>query len=110
MPAYKYFAKDNDLIMSDKNKFLKASEEIRMFAAIEECSVLAIERFCLPNNDFSKAKYAWMMALAKVSTSITSGFFRQYVFDNIFQIVKNYPEDFYLKFTKDLRNKNVKKY
>lgn len=103
MPAYKYYAADNEEVKSDKNKFFACSEEIRRYGVLEECSVLALERSIIPffpNPSVEQLKRSWMMAFSKVITSITSGFFRAYAYENAFEILKFYPSDYYEKFQK----------
>jgi hypothetical protein len=104
MPAYKYYAKDNDPIKSDKDKFFSCSPEIRMYGAIEEGSVLGFERALCNNFDKWTLQGAWQFAISKISTSITSGFFRKWVFDNIFDVLKNYPSDYYEKVQRGIKN------
>jgi len=110
MPAYKYYAKDNDEIKSDKNKFFEVSEEIRMLGAIEEAQVLYLERFAIPNNDYKENKEMFNFAVAKMASSITSGFFREWCYENIFKIVQNYNFDFMKKFKKEECFGNIKKH
>ena len=108
-PAYRYYAKDNDPIKSDKNKFFACDPQIRLYGAIEESSVLALERAILTENrhmwTFDRA---WIFAFGKVITSITSGFFRQWCWENAFEIIKNKPTDYYEKFERGLANGTVK--
>jgi hypothetical protein len=109
LPAYCYYAKDNDPIKSDKTKFFAVDHQIRLYGAIEESSVLAIERALVPSFDKWKSiDQAWKFAFSKVITSITSGFFRQWCYENAFEILKAYPTDFYEKFQKGLANGTVK--
>lgn len=109
-PAYLYYAKDGQPVFSDKEKFFAVSNDIRVYGAIEEASVLALERAILPNHKHKMELYqAWTFALAKISTTITSGFFRKWCFENVFDIVKAYPTDYYEKFQTGLKNGVVKR-
>lgn len=110
MPAYKYYAKDGDPIKSDKAKFFALDEKIRLYGALEEASVLALERALIPHFEkWQSPKQAWLFAFSKVITSITSGWFRQWCYENAPMIIKNYPQDFYEKFQQGLENGLVKK-
>lgn len=109
-PAYLYYAKDGQPVFSDKEKFFTVSNDIRVYGAIEEASVLALERAILPNHEHKMELYqAWTFALAKICTTITSGFFRKWCFENVFDIVKAYPADYYEKFQIGLKNGVVKR-
>lgn len=108
MPAYKYYAKDNDPIKSDKKKFFECSPQIRLYGAIEESSVLALERAIIPHPELWTYEKAWKFAFSKVITSITSGFFRGWCYDNAFDILKAYPKDYYEKFQKGLTDGTVR--
>lgn len=108
MPAYRYYARDNDPIKSDKDKFFAADHKVRLFGAIEESAVLALERAVIPNPDSWTLDKAWRFAFSKVITSITSGFFRQWCYENAFDILKAYPSDYYEKFERGLASGVVK--
>jgi hypothetical protein len=109
-PAYLYYAQDGQPVFSDKDKFFACSNEIRIYGAIEEGSVLALERAILPDHEHKMGLHqAWTFALAKICTTITSGFFRQWCFENVFDIVRNYPADYYEKFQKGLETGIVKR-
>ena len=101
-PAYLYYMKDGAEVKSDKNKFLNCSREIRLAGVVEEAAVLAIERSLLPIPGGWSPKQAWSFALMKVCTSITSGWFREFAYDNYFEILSLYPEGFWEKFQNDL--------
>ncbi len=103
-PAYKYYAKDNDQIKSDKEKFFASEQKIRVYGVIEESSVLALERALIPNFDMWTLDSAWLFAFSKVCTSITSGFFRSWAYENAFEILKSRPKDFYEKFQNGLKS------
>jgi hypothetical protein len=110
MPAYKYYAKDNDPIKSDKEKFFSCDPKIRLYGAIEESSVLALERAIIPNEDKWTLKAAWTFAFSKVITSITSGWFREWCWNNAYDIMKSYPSDYFDKFKDGLKSGIVKPY
>lgn len=103
-PAYKYYARDNSEIFSDKKKFFECDDAIRLAGAIEETSVLSIERSYVPFRGTWAPKKAWMFALSKVASSITSGFFREFVYTNMFDIIRCYPENYTDRFDKAVRS------
>lgn len=107
-PAYLYYAKDGEQVLSDKKKFYEVSEEIRLNGAVEEAAVLAIERSLIPHPGKMTPKQAWIFAISKVASSITSNWFRSYIYENIFEILKRYPENYFEKFKKELEKGNIK--
>ena len=56
----------------------------------EEVSVLSVERFLLPDGWKIPSKIAYMKALGKVCTTVTSGYFRDFAIDNYPDVVLCY--------------------
>lgn len=79
-PAYQYYMKEGSEVMCDKDKFFAQTEEIRLAGVLEETYVLALERAVIPNG--TDPVVAFKIALEKVCTSITSGWFREYAWEN----------------------------
>lgn len=79
-PAYNYYLADNAQVMCSKEKFFALPEYIRMCGVLEECYVLALERAVIPHG--VDPEKAFRMALKKVCTSITSGWFREWAWEN----------------------------
>lgn len=102
-PAYTYYMKDGEQVQCDKNKFFNVvSEEVRLNGVIEEAAVLAIERSLVPHPNVWTPEYAWRFALAKVCSSITSGWFREFAYENALKILKLYPLGYWEKFQADV--------
>lgn len=95
-PAYTYFSKDGQEVLSDMKKWDVLPFNIKLNAAIEEVGVLALERSIVPFNTDPYA--AFKFALAKLSTSISSGKFRKFCYDNFDTVIDNYRSDYYDKF------------
>jgi hypothetical protein len=108
-PAYEYFKKDGAEVACDKEKFFSCSEEIRLSATLEESYVLALERSQIPHPGVLTPKQSFMLALSKVCSSITSGWFREYSYLNIFKAVKLYDDNYVSKFWKDVESGLVRK-
>lgn len=88
-PAFRYYMSDAE-VMTSKDKFFSVDESIRLLGVYEETCVLALERSQIPN-DFSLApERSFMLALIKVCSSITSGWFREYAWENFFKVVELY--------------------
>lgn len=88
-PAYLYYKSKDAEVWCDKALWKACSEHIKLAGVIEECYVLAIERCLVPFPGKVKPADAFAMALKKVCTSITSGFFREYAWENYEQVIKH---------------------
>ncbi len=90
-PAYTFYMKDDSEVMTSREKFEALPEAIKLAGVYEETCVLALERSQVPN-DFKNvsAEHSFMMALEKVCTSITSGWFREYAWENYYKVVHMY--------------------
>jgi hypothetical protein len=108
MPAYKYYARDNEPVFSDKDKFFACSPEIRLYGAIEEISVLAIERSVHAHPGVWPYDYAWRYACAKLASTISSGWFRSWIYDHIPEILKAYPINYVEKFKKGIETGTIR--
>lgn len=94
-PAYRYFQPDGEEVHVDKSEFFKLPEHIQLLAVLEESYVLSLERSIIPfdlYDDPSKCRRAFATALMKVCTSITSGWFRKYAYDNFNHVWYIYNE------------------
>lgn len=104
-PAYTYFQSENTEVMCDMKKFFEIDEQIRLNAVYEESCVLALERSIIPfGTDYEKA---FVMALEKVCTSITSGKFREFSYNNYDKVRGMYKESTFDKFFDDVLNDKV---
>lgn len=89
-PAYKSYMKDDSEVMTSKEKFFEQENHIRLLGVYEESCVLALERSQIPFNFEVPARQSFVMALSKVCTSITSGYFREYAWENFGVVMKFY--------------------
>lgn len=90
VPAYKSYMKDDSEVMTSKEKFFEQENHIRLLGVYEESCVLALERSQIPFNFEVPARQSFVMALSKVCTSITSGWFREYAWENFGVVMKFY--------------------
>lgn len=81
-PAYTFYMKDGSEVMTDKEKFFELPEYIRLLGVYEESAVLALERSLIPFNFEPDPNKMFLYALEKVCTSITSGWFREWAWEN----------------------------
>lgn len=80
-PMYTTYAVEGEQVFSSREKFEALPDEaMRLSAVWEECAVLALERSIIPHG--TDQNVAFMMALEKVCTSITSGWFREYAWEH----------------------------
>jgi hypothetical protein len=107
-PAYTYYLKDGAQVDCDKQKFFDAPRHIQLAGVVEEAAVLAVERSLVPHPGVWTPEYAWKFALSKVCSSITSGWFRQFAYENAPEILKLYPAGYWEKFQKDCDEGKVK--
>lgn len=107
-PAYTYYIKDGEQVLTSKKKWDEASQEIKLFGALEEIQVLALERSYIPFKDKVIPKDCFKMAAIKAASSITSGYFREFIWENFEKINEMYEEDYTLKFELALKNGVVK--
>lgn len=107
-PAYTYYLKDGQQVQCDKKKFFACDRSIQLAGVVEEAAVLAIERSLVPHPNVWTPEYAWRFALSKVCSSITSGWFREFAYNNAFDVLAMYPNAYWDKFQLDVNNGNVK--
>lgn len=109
-PAYETFKDDQAQVFCSKDKFWAASEEVRLNSVLEESMVLAIERSQVPFPGLKTPKQSFLMALEKVCTSITSGWFRTYAWENYDKVVDLYDDNYVAQFWEDVKSGLVTPY
>lgn len=87
-PAYQYFKPEEQEVYCSKDMFEDAEEHIKLAAVYEESCVLALERSMIPFDGSLDYENAFMLALSKVCTSITSGWFREYAWENAYKVIE----------------------
>jgi hypothetical protein len=112
-PAYTYYLKDGEPVLTSKKKFFECTESVRLAGCVEEGLTLALERSLIPHPNTWTPEFAFKFAIAKVCTSITSGYFRQWCFENIIKVIKMFNEtsrNYFEKFEKDLNSGKIRKF
>lgn len=97
-PAYTYFKPENSQVLCDRAMFEASSREIQLASVIEEATVLALERSQIPFKDQVTPKWSFDMALMKVCTSITSGWWRSFAWEHYEEAQALYDENYVSKF------------
>lgn len=107
-PAYEYFKEDLAEVNCSKEKFMACPEHIKLSAVLEEAYVLALERSQIPAPGVWTPKKSFEYALMKISSSITSGWFRNYCYENHFKAKELYNPEYVNKFWIDVDSGLVK--
>lgn len=115
-PAYTRFSRDGQEVAVDKTKWDQCDTRTKLLAGLEESYVLAIERSLVSHPNVLTPDEAFLKALEKVCTSITSGWFRQFCWENYDAIVKLHDEvteevgNYYLRFKAALADGKIRKF
>lgn len=117
-PAYEFYKKSGADVMCDRDKFEACSLDIRTFGVLEEAFVLALERSQIPFDFKPNPDESFKIALQKICTSVTSGWFREYAWENYFRIMSLYNKnkhpasgyDYVEKFKSALAQGKIEKY
>lgn len=81
-PIYLDMKRDLSLAWCEKDLWDQFPQEKKLQCVAEETMVIAMERFLIPN-DWNYSMFgAYYKALAKVCTTLTSGWFRDFAIDN----------------------------
>lgn len=106
-PAYEYFKADEKEVMCSQDLFFRLPHKFRILAGLEEAYVLSIERSIHPYPDVDR-KWAFDMALMKLCTSISSGWFREYCWESYYAIQMMYNVEYVDRFYDALNNGRIK--
>ena len=96
VPAYTRYMVDGEQVLTSRAKFDALPLQTRLYGVLEESYVLALERAVIPHN--ANPVSAFKMALSKVCTSITSGWFREFAWENYYQVLRLFNPDYVAKF------------
>jgi hypothetical protein len=96
-PAYSYFKPDESDVMVSREMFEALPEYTKLCSVLEEVYVLALERSQIPYPTTDK-KRSFDMAHMKVCTSITSGWWREYAWENYARVQDMYNEQYVYHF------------
>lgn len=89
-PAYTYFKLDESEVYCSKEMFYAQPYNIQLLSVVEESMVLALERSLIPYNFSPDADRMFEHALMKVCTSITSGWWRTFAWENYNEALEYY--------------------
>ena len=106
-PAYSYFKHDTSEVFCDETMFNALDIGTRLNSVLEESYVLSIERSQVPNPGILTPKESFDLALEKVCTSITSGWWRDFAWEHYYQAKAKYNENYMEKFQNGLDSGTV---
>ncbi len=107
-PAYRFYQPEDSEVNTSKELFFTQPEQIRLYGVLEEAYVLSLERAIIPFGDKVSPKQAFDIALMKVASSITSGWFRAFAWENYDAVQALYSDDYVNRFWKAVEAKIVK--
>lgn len=91
-PAYAYFKPEDSEVLTSRSMFDKLPYATQLASVYEEACVLALERSQIPFPNTAPER-SFMIALEKVSTSITSGWWREFAWENFDNAVSLYKSE-----------------
>lgn len=109
-PAYTFYMDGNSEVKCSREAFFSQERTIRLLGVLEETYVLALERSQIPNNFEIDPRVSFNIALEKVCTSITSGWFRDYAWENYDIISHMYNQSYIDKFKHALKMGRIQPY
>lgn len=112
-PAYTFYIDPTKQVMCSKKLFDSSPYTIKLYGVVEESMVLALERSLIPFDFKPNPDKAFSMALEKVCTSITSGWFREYAYNHYWEAqgvyrVLNKEKHYVDRFKEALANGKIK--
>jgi hypothetical protein len=107
-PAYEYFKENKEEVFTSKNLFDSLPHKIKLYAVLEESYVLALERSQIPYPGKLSPQESFEIALMKVCTSITSGWFREFAWENYDEVMKLFQPTYVEHFQRALERGIVK--
>lgn len=108
-PAYTYYLKEGAEVQCDRELFFSLPQQTRLYGVLEETYVLALERSQIPFKGKVDPRRSFEIALQKVCTSITGGWFREFAWENYHRVVSMYNPAYVEKFWKAVEDGVVKK-
>lgn len=117
VPAYSLYLKEGETVACDRAKFFALPESDRLRGVMEEATVLALERSIIPSKRDEEwvargvnpnPQDIWKYALQKVCTSITSGWFREFAWEQYDNALHGYNRDYDNLFWNEVLNEQKK--
>ena len=109
-PTYKYYGEPGEEVKSSKKIFFECAEEIQIRGCIEEVMVLACERSLYPFPNKLTERQAYLLAYEKLASGISSGWFREFLYENGPQVIAKMPIGYYDHFLNCVANGSIRKF
>lgn len=109
-PAYTHYLKDGSEVMCSEEKWNECSRETKLLGVLEETYVLTLERALIPHDFKPNPKKMFDKSLEKVCTNVTSGWFREFAYENYFEVQRLYNPNFVVKFKNSLSEGKIKQF
>ena len=106
-PAYWYFKEDKAEVMCSRKKFLDCDHQTKLYSGLEETYVLAVERSQVPFPGTSP-KRSFDIAAAKICSSISSGWWRDFIYEYFNEWSALYSDSYVERFRNGIENGTVK--
>lgn len=104
-PIFRKMQKDDSKAWCDKNMFFELPFLYQVQAVQEEAYVIALERYIVPKRgeDWEDFFGCYKKALARICTTLCSGFFRDFAIENYDEAIKQYNPNFVENFKEFVR-------
>lgn len=107
-PSYSYFKPPESEVMVSREMWDRLPRVAQLYAVLEECYVLALERSQVPHPHVAPER-SFEIAIEKVCTQITSGWFREFAWENYDAVRSLYSGDYVRRFRDAVEAGVVKK-
>lgn len=94
-PLYTRMQRDPSSAWCEKDLWDNFSYDDKVRCVAEECFVISIERFLVPQDWAFNPKIAYSRALNKVCTTLCSGWFRDFAIDNYPEVMQQFNKQLY---------------
>lgn len=94
-PAYKSILAAGSAVMCSKTQWAVAPDLIKSYCVLEEAMVIALERGVIPFGKLGQvddlmSKRLFVTAMQKICTTLTSGWFREYAWENYDRLIQGF--------------------
>jgi hypothetical protein len=109
-PVFRLFQKDGAEVMVDREKWDRLTDAKKVYSVVEETMVIALERHQIPNDFAPDPRESFRKALQHVCTSLSSGWWREYAWQNYDRVLELMPADYVARFRARLSEGVIKPY
>lgn len=99
-PVYEKTLKESGKVFCCEEKFNDLPFEEKLLMVKEEIWVTSLERFLIPNDFKYSAQLAYYQSLKKLTTTMSSGWFKFFIIDNFEKLYNNKDRSYIEKFKK----------